>query len=296
MIYEGCEYKDSFLRFAPTISVGLNLELDHTDYFESLGAMKDSFRKALGKATAFSVINGDDENLRPIIPTIKSKVITYGMGERNKYRYAITSFKQCGFGFTVSLFGEMIEKFELNIPGVFNVGNAVAAIVCALEFGIDSKIIAKAIAEYRGIPRRLEYVGDRFGRKVFYDYAHHPTEMRASINAVKMLTHDLVTVIFKPHTYTRTKMLWEDFRMALSLADHVILTDIYPARETNIYGVSSSALSEAIASRGLASVCAADFADAAQTAQQLAGDGDLIIVMGAGDVIKTADILAENCR
>lgn len=278
MIYEGCEYKDSFLRFAPTISVGLNLELDHTDYFENLGAMKDSFRKALGKATAFSVINGDDENLRPIIPTIKSKVITYGMGERNKYRYAITSFKECGFGFTVSLFGEPIDKFELNIPGVFNVGNAVAAIVCALEFGIDSKIIAKAIAEYRGIPRRLEYVGDRFGRKVFYDYAHHPTEMRASINAVKMLTHDLVTVIFKPHTYTRTKMLWEDFRMALSLADHVILTDIYPAREEPIEGITSVKMAAEVGDR--ATYCA----DSSVISTLDLKTHGVIIVMGAGDL------------
>ena len=278
MIYEACEYKDSFLRFAPTISVGLNLELDHTDYFSGIGEMKDSFRKALGKATAFSVINGDDENFRPIIPTVKTKVVTYGMGERNKYRYSITSFKECGFEFTVSLFGEPIERFELNIPGVFNVGNAVAAIVVALEFGIDSKIIAEAIAAYRGIPRRLEYVGDRFGRRVFYDYAHHPTEMRASINAVKMLTHDLVTVVFKPHTYTRTKRLWEDFRMALSLADHVILTDIYPAREEPIEGITSEKMAREVGER--ATYCKDDSVVASL---DLKTHG-VIIVMGAGDL------------
>lgn len=278
MIYEACEYKDSFLRFAPTIAVGLNLELDHTDYFEDIGAMKDSFRKALSKATSFSVINGDDENFRPIIPTVRNKVITYGVGERNKYRYSITSFKEGGFGFTISLFGEPIENFELNIPGVYNVGNAVAAIVVALEFGIDSKTIAEAIASYRGIPRRLEYVGDRFGRRVFYDYAHHPTEMRASINAVKMYTHDLVTVVFKPHTYTRTKRLWEDFRMALSLADHVILTDIYPAREEPIEGITSERMAIEVGER--ATYCTDDSVVATL---DLKTHG-VIIVMGAGDL------------
>ncbi len=251
MIYEACEYKDSFLRFAPTVSVGLNLELDHTDYFKNIGEMKNSFKKALGKATKFSVVNGDDPNFRPLIQTLNTKVVTFGMGERNKYQYFITAFRDRGYSFVITKFGETVGSFDINVPGVFNVENAVAAIVTALEYGIDKETVAEAIASYRGIPRRMQYVGMRFGRRVFYDYAHHPTEMRATINALKMFTHDLVTVIFKPHTYSRTKSLWEEFRMALSIADHVILTEIYPAREEPIEGVDSRKMAVEVGNRAV---------------------------------------------
>ena len=251
MIYEACEYKDSFLRFAPTVSVGLNLELDHTDYFKSIGEMKDSFKKALGKATKFSVVNGDDPNFRPIIQTLNTKVVTFGMGERNKYQYFITSFRDHGYSFEITKFGEKVGDFVINIPGIFNVENAAAAIVTAIEYGIDTEIVKEAISSYRGIPRRMQYVGMRYGRRVYYDYAHHPTEIKATINALKMFTHDLVTVIFKPHTYSRTKSLWEEFRMALSLADHVIMTEIYPAREEPIEGVDSRKMALEVGSRAV---------------------------------------------
>lgn len=251
MIYEACEYKDSFLHFAPTISVGLNLELDHTDYFKSIGDMKNSFKKALGKATKLAIINGDDPNFSSFIKTLNTKAVTFGLGEKNKYQYFITSFRDRGYSFVLTKFGERVYDFDLNIPGVFNVENAVAAIVTALEYGIDKETIAEAIASYRGIPRRMEYVGMRFGRRVYYDYAHHPTEIRATINALKVYTHDLVTVIFKPHTYTRTKSLWEEFRMALTLADHVILTEIYPAREEPIEGIDSRKMALEVGARAV---------------------------------------------
>lgn len=278
MIYEGCEYKDSFLKFTPTVSVGLNLELDHTDYFNNISSMKESFRKALGKATAFSVVNGDDENFRSIIQAIKSKVVTFGQGERNDYRYNITSFRESGFDFDVFKGSENIGSFKTSIPGIFNVSNAVAAIVTALEYGIDKEVIKSAIASFGGIARRLEAVGYRFTRRVFYDYAHHPTEIKASINALKMLTHDLVTVIFKPHTYSRTKSLWEDFRMALSLADHIIITDIYPAREEAISGINSERLALEIGEKAIYS-----------TDEDVVGYLDrlthgVIVIMGAGDM------------
>ena len=251
MIYEACEYKDSFLRFAPTISVGLNLELDHTDYFDDIDAMRNSFKKALGKATRLTVVNGDDMNLRHIIPGLSTNVVTFGMGERNKYQYSILSFLDHGYSFSITKFGESVGTFSINIPGVFNVENAVAAIVTAIEYGIDVETIKDAVDSYRGIPRRMEYVGMRYGRRVYYDYAHHPTEIRATINALKLFNRDVVTVIFKPHTYTRTRSLWEEFRMALSLADYVILTEIYPAREEPIPGVDSRKMAEEVGSRAV---------------------------------------------
>ncbi len=251
MIYEACEYKDSFHRFSPTVAVALNLELDHTDYFSSLDEIKDSFAKALGRATKFALISGDDENLQNIVKDINTKVITFGSGEHNHYRYDVTSFKDVGFNFSLFRGGVKIGNFEINIPGAFNLHNATAAIVVALECGIDVKTVAEAISLYKGIPRRLEFIGQRLGRPVYYDYAHHPTEIKASLDALRMITHAPLTVVFKPHTYSRTKSLWNEFCGSLSEADHIILTDIYPAREEAIEGVSSERLAESIGSKAV---------------------------------------------
>ncbi len=278
IIYEACEYKDSFLKFSPTIAIALNLELDHTDYFDGIENIKSSFVRALGRASVCAVINADDEHLLSVRKMLKNKVVTYGQGERADYRYRINAFNDVGYSFSLERFGTVIGRFNLNIPGVFNVGNAVAAIVAALEYGIDIKVIEEAISDYKGIARRLELVGSRLGRPVYYDYAHHPTEIRATVNAVKMLTHDMITVVFKPHTYSRTKSLWEDFRMSLSLADYVIMTDIYSAREEPIDGISSSRMAHEIGERAIFS------ADAEVTACIDAKTHGVIIIMGAGDL------------
>lgn len=246
LIYEACEYKDSFLRFCPDVFVALNLELDHPDYFKSLADLRESFSKAMNRTSGFSVINSDDEQLMRASRTSRKRVVTYGQGDRAIYRYRIIEFRRGGFSFVLMKNGEKRGRFELNIPGIFNVSNAVAAIVTALECGIDVDTARLAIAEYRGIDERIQLVGEHLGRPLYYDYAHHPTEIASTINALKMQTHDQITVVFKPHTYSRTQSLWEDFRRALSLADFVIMTDIYPAREAPIAGVSSRRLAQEI--------------------------------------------------
>ncbi len=287
-IYEACEYRDSFLDFRPTVALATNLELDHTDYFKSEEAIAESFRRALSLATRFAVINCDDEQLEKIKNHITARVVSFGSGENADYRYLISSFCERGFVFSLSKFGNDIGSFTLNIPGVFNVTNAVGAIVVALEFGIDTEIIRRAVAAFCGIPRRLEMVGGRRGRPVFYDYAHHPTEIAASINTVRSITGGDVTVVFKPHTYSRTKSLWEQFRLALSLADRVILTDIYPARELPIPGVSSLRLAREIGS--FATFC--PDREVARTVD-LSGDG-AIILMGAGDMENIKNDVLKN--
>ena len=278
VVYEACEYKDSFLDFYPTITVGLNLELDHIDYFDDVADIRRSFVKGLGKATVRAVVNADDENLALVIPRLKSPVVTFGHGEGADYRYIITSFKECGFEFTIYKKALKIGDFELNIPGVFNVTNAAAAIVTAIEYGIDVETVREAIAGYRGIPRRLEHIGVRHGRNVYYDYAHHPTEISASINAIKLFTGEHVTVVFKPHTYSRTECFWEDFRSALSLADNVILTDIYPAREDPIDGIDSRRLADEI---GTKAIFCLDNEVVPHLDMHTHG---VIIIMGAGDM------------
>ncbi len=247
LIYEACEYKNSFLSFSPSVAIALNLEFDHPDYFADLAELKTSFVKALARATKFALISDDDENLKSITAQIKkkTKVVTFGTKPSADYSYFINSFTDTGYDFTVTHLGKK-HKFSLNILGTHNVTNAVAAIAAALELGFDADIIARAVESFSGIPRRLELVGNRHGRAIYYDYAHHPTEISASISTLKLALGDTLTVVFKPHTYTRTASLWEDFCSALSLADKVIITDIYPAREQPIDGVNSRRLAEDI--------------------------------------------------
>ena len=277
-VYEACEYKDSFLRFSPTVALALNLELDHTDYFKDIDSLRGSFVRALSRASQLAVLNVDDENLAYVASRLKNKVVTYGQSERSDYRYRMRAFLDGAYAFSVERFGNTVGNFELHLPGMFNVNNAVGAIVTALEYGIDAEAIGRAVAGFRGIGRRLEEVGERFGRPVYYDYAHHPTEIRAAINTLKMLYRDSVTVIFKPHTYTRTASLWEGFRLSLSLADHVILSDIYPAREGPIEGVCSERLAAEIGAR------AVYLSDADILTHLDTKTYGTIVVMGAGEM------------
>ncbi len=278
LIYEACEYKDSFLEFNPTVTVGLNLELDHVDYFENIDALKRSFTKALGRATDFCVINGDDEHLADVAYDLRCRTVSYGEGERTDYRYLINTFGESGYGFTLYHFGTSLGSFVLNMQGVYNVSNAVAAIVTALELGVDISAVREAVSKFRTVPRRLELVGHQLGREIYYDYAHHPTEIAANINALRIAHSDRVTVVFKPHTFTRTKALWEEFIAALSLADHVILTDIYPAREEPIAGVNSRRLAREIGGRA---TFLPDYEVASYVFEHTDGT---IVVMGAGDL------------
>ena len=277
LIYEACEYKDSFLSFSPTVAVGLNLELDHTDYFSDITQIKSSFTKALGRATDLAILSGDDQNLMDIRKDLPCRTLTFGRSDGCDYRYSIISYLDRGYLFSVFRQGSEIGRFVLNIPGEYNVHNATAAITVAIEQGISVEHIANAIASYGGIARRLQPIGRRFDREVFYDYAHHPTEIAAAINALKTHIRRPITVIFKPHTYSRTKSFWQELCASLSLADYVILLDIYPAREQPIEGVSSEKLAEEI---GKSAIYSSD--------DELFKNLDLhtrgaIVLMGAGD-------------
>lgn len=278
LIYEACEYRDSFLRFTPTVAVGLNLELDHTDYFPDINALHDSFLRAFNRAEELVILSGDDPNFKKIIPKITRKVVTFGRGRENTYRYDITRFREGNFGFDLYKFENKIGSFSLQIPGAFNIHNATAAIVAALEMGIEADVIAEAVSAFSGIPRRLELIGNLNGREVYYDYAHHPTEIGASITALRGLTCGELTVLFRPHTYSRTASLWDELCHALSLADRVVLCDIYAAREDPILGITSENLARDIGET-------ATFIDENTAAEYiLKNTRGTIVLMGAGDL------------
>ena len=288
LIYEACEYRDSFLSFSPTISVGLNLEMDHPDYFASLEQIKTSFEKALGRASEFAAICGDDQNLYEISKKLPCRRVTFGFDGRNDYRFFITDFGRVGFVFSLFKKDTYVADFRLNIPGSFNVLNAAAAITVALECGIDAETVKYAISDFSGIPRRLQQIGLFRGKPIYYDYAHHPSEIRQAINALRLLVDGRLAVVFKPHTYTRTKALWEDFCLSLSLADLTIITDIYAAREEPIEGVSGENLARAIGDSAV--YCKDEYVSL--LLGKCSFDG--VVLMGAGDMEYIKNSLTIN--
>ena len=287
LVYEACEYKDSFLKFFPSVVAITNIELDHTDYFSSLNDIKHSFLMCINRAERLAVINIDDENSSSLLPLIDVDTLTYGFSEKADVRASLSSFRNEKIKYKLIHKNSCLGEYSLRVPGVFNISNALCAICAASSLGIPLSDCAQALADFSGIGRRMELVGNVGTKAVIYDYAHHPTEIRAVIDALK-LTYRTLTVIFKPHTYTRTRDMWDEFASALSLADSVIITDIFPAREEPIEGVSSQRLAAHI---GESAVYATDL-DAPLIA--LSGQSRAIVVMGAGNNDKVLAGLLEK--
>ncbi len=243
LIYEACEYKDSFLKFTPTSVSVTNLELDHTDYFKSLEQIKESFLFSMNSAEKFTVINTDNENLLSLVSYIDTDTVSVGAYGSADFSYALSAFGD-KISYTLKQNGKYIGTYKLKISGVFNVANAVLSIATAYGYGISPDLSAEALQDFCGISRRMELVGTHRGRSVFYDYAHHPTEITAVINALREHS-ERITVVFRPHTYTRTRDLWDGFVRALSAADFLIVTDIFAAREEPIDGITAENLAAA---------------------------------------------------
>lgn len=269
---EACEYRDAFLALSPTLAVVTNIDLDHPDWFPDLGAVKSSFLAFLAKSEK-AVIGADCAALRDIAPT---NAVTFGYGTNALYRGEDTS---CGLSVTRG--GERLGTIPLTLPGRYNRENALAAISAATELGIPFTVVRDALAGFRGIGRRMETVGHLRGAAVILDYAHHPTEMAASLSAAAEETRDngRVLCIFQPHTYSRTAALWEDFTAALGLADRTLLIDIYAAREDPLPGITAKRLAAAAGAD-----YAPDFAAAGRWAVENTRPDDLLLIMGAGDI------------
>ncbi|MBQ4575269.1 MAG: UDP-N-acetylmuramate--L-alanine ligase [Clostridia bacterium] len=284
-LFEACEYTDSFLSFCPTTAVVLNIDMDHPDYFADLDQIKSSFRRYLALAEC-AVVNFDDANIREIVQDYKGRLITVGAsGEFSAANFTWES----GFARFDILRGDevCIPDIKLSVPGAHNVTDALCAAAAAYVNGVAPEAIAKGLADFRGAHRRFEYRGMVKGARLYDDYAHHPTEIRATLKAAKSAAEGRVICIFQPHTYSRTAELFEDFAEALTGCDRAVLVDIYAAREVNTYGVSSAQLAEAIPG----AIYCDSFASAANTVKAMAEQGDLIFTMGAGDVYKIGDMM-----
>ena len=247
---EACEYKDSFLRLCPTHQIITSVELDHTDYFPSLNAYRESFLTACRRAETV-IINRDDAIAASIADELKKesnthtrRILTYGESEVCDYRFSIKEVRD-GITYFDVVFGERVYALKTSLMGKFNLYNITAAVALSDMLGVSYETIREAVDSFCSIDRRLTEITSIDHIPVYYDYAHHPTEIKAVIFALKE-RYGTVTVIFRPHTYSRTYSLWNDFISALSKADFTILLDIYPAREKEIDGVNSKRLAELI--------------------------------------------------
>ena len=295
-VTEACEYMDSFLELKPSIGVILNIDSDHLDYFKDMEHIVKSFSTFVHQIRPDGIIiaYGDNPFVKSILKDRRNK-ITYGYSESNDFYAENVRFNENGFpSFDICRKGKKIIGLELSVPGEHNVLNAMAAFVTASFLRVDSTTIRDTLKEYHGTNRRFDFNGvtDK-GVIVIDDYAHHPTEIRATLKAAKNVRHNKLWLIFQPHTYTRTKALFDEFVDAFGDADAVILTDIYAAREKDIYNISSYKLMTAMRNRHpeMEVYYVKDFEDIVRYIRKVAGKDDIVMTMGAGDIYKVGEML-----
>lgn len=298
-VTEACEYMDSFLHLHPSIGVVLNIDSDHLDYFKDVDHIVTSFKKFVSQIPDYGVVIAFSENpfMGDVIKEAKN-VITYGFNDDNDYGAKNVSFDDKGLAeYDVYYKGLKQCHIELNVPGEHNVLNSLAAFATCRYIGIDPKIIAEILHEFKGADRRFDFVGKmKCGAYIIDDYAHHPTEIKATISATTNVKHNRSLCIFQPHTYTRTKALFNEFSDAFEGIDLLIITDIYAAREKDIYGVSSKQLVDEIRKNhpDMTAYYIKSFDEIKDFVIDNVKKDDIVITMGAGDVYKISEMLINN--
>ena len=296
-VTEACEYTNSFLSFFPRIGIILNIEEDHLDFFKDLEDIRRSFHEfaRLLPADGTLIINGDIDRCEEITADLACRVITYGSSPDFDYHPKDITYDTSGCpSFHLMRKSAKEEVFSLKVPGEHNVYNAMAAIALADVLDIADDVTAKALLDYGGTDRRFEYKGKVNGFTVIDDYAHHPTEIRATLLAAKNYPHRTTWCVFQPHTYTRTKTFLNEFARALSLSDEIILADIYAAREKDTLGISSRTLQQEIERLGHRCYYFSSFEEIEDFILKNCTKDDLLITMGAGDVVKIGENLLQK--
>ena len=293
-VTEACEYTNSFLEFNPKISIILNIEEDHMDFFKNLEEIRHSFHRfaSLLPKDGTLIINHEIERIDEITEGIACPVLTYGFTEDCDYYASDISYDALGYPtYTLHAKGHPDTSVTLSVPGRHNISNSMAAIAFADYVGIDRKESVNALNKFNGTERRFEKKGEIAGITIIDDYAHHPTEIEATLQAASNYPHKTLWCVFQPHTYTRTKAFLPEFAKALSKADKVVLADIYAARETNTLGISSMDLCEAIQKEGTSCEYFPSFDEIDNFLLENCTQGDLLITMGAGDIVKVGERL-----
>lgn len=294
MICEACEYVDSFLQLNPAVSVILNVDADHLDYFKNLDNIKKSFNKFAKQTKRAIIVNGDDNNSLDCIKDVSGKdIITFGLSKTCDYRaYDIENYKSAFKKFKLEYKGEKICNIELSVPGVHNVQNALAAAAAAHYMGVKPCDIENGLKQFKGVHRRFEILGSVDGITVADDFAHHPTELKATLNCAMNMGFNNVWAVFQPHTYSRTAMLLDDFAKVLSIPDKLVMSEILAVRETNTYNIYTKDLADKIPG----SVWFNTFEEITDYVVKNAKKGDLILTLGGGNVYVCANMIYKQLQ
>ena len=293
-VAEACEYTNSFLSFFPRISIILNMDADHLDFFKDIDDIRSSFRRfaCLLPEDGTLIINADTPEYRRITDGLKCRVITYGLDNEADYMaYDIAYDKYGRPSFKVRKNGRPAGSYYLKVPGEHNVSNALSVIAAAGILEIPDDTVVKGLGSFTGTDRRFQLKGEIGGVSIVDDYAHHPTEIAATLKAAESYPHRTLWCVFQPHTYTRTSSLLNEFAEALTLADHVVLADIYAAREKNDIGISSQDLQKKITEKGTPCEYFPTFDEIENYLLSHCESGDLLITMGAGDIVSVGEHL-----
>ncbi|MBE6634406.1 MAG: UDP-N-acetylmuramate--L-alanine ligase [Ruminococcaceae bacterium] len=289
-VFEACEYMDSFLDFSPTLAVLLNVGLDHVDYFHSIEQIKNSFLRYAEKTGADGRVlyNADDPELVSAMKEFRGEALTYGIYQPADFTAENLTSTRGHRRFSFYFRGERLCEISLRLPGEFQVYNTLAAAATAYLSGISPQEIEKRIATFVGVHRRMEYLGSLNGADAYADYSHHPSAIEATFRGVCEMGYKRVLCAYQPHTYSRTEGLFEDFVASFSLADRVFFADIYAARERNESGISSKHLADRLGEKAL--YCG-DFQALSEALIRESREGDLLLIMGAGDIDRLEELL-----
>ncbi len=296
-ITEACEYTNSFLSFNPKISLILNIDADHLDFFKDIDDIRHSFRLFAEKLPADGtlIINHEIPDLASFLDGLDCQVITYGLNPSCDYYAANVSYNELGCGsFDLMKGGVSLGRYCLNVPGEHNVSNAVASLAAGILLDISPEQLHEGLESFTGADRRFEHKGSVKGITIIDDYAHHPTEIAATLKAASHYPHHTLWCAFQPHTYTRTAALLDDFVEALSHADKVVLADIYAAREKNTIGITSDVLRKKLEEKGVDAWYFSTFAEIEDFLLAHCVSGDLLITMGAGDIVNVGEELLKK--
>ena len=294
IVMESCEYQDTFLKMSPDVAVILNIDEDHLEYFKTMENLILSFTKFADSATKAIIFNGDDENALKAIKDIKGKeMISFGFQSNNDYYAAnIEEYKGAFTKFDVMYKGEKLGSVELSIPGIHNVLNALAAIASVIYSGAKFEDCIKGLQEFKGAGRRFEDLGTYNGIDFIDDYAHHPAELKVTLEAAMKMGYNTVWAVFQPFTYSRTAMHFDEFVDVLKIPDRCVMTEIMGSREVNTYDIYTSQLAEKIPN----SVWFNTQEEVADYVVKNAKAGDLVLTMGCGDIYKSAFMMIERLK
>lgn len=292
IVMESCEYYDSFLSFCPTIAVILDVEEDHLDYFSGLDAIKTSFRNfaSLVPADGAVVVNADDDNAMDAVAGLDRHILTFGIRREADVRAVNIVAHGAQTEFDVLYRGKLFAHLNIRVPGLHNVKNALAAAASAIVLGISPTAVTYGLAGFRGAERRFEFKGKYNGADVYDDYAHHPSELEALLDAVEPMGYKRTILVFQPHTYTRTKAMFREFVEQLKRPDLTYLADIYAAREQNTLGISSEDLEAQVPN----SLYYPSFEELEKALRWTVAPGDLVLTVGAGDIYKLGEALTKK--